>query len=350
MEAFLHDLLSNVRDLVMDEMPDGPLAGMLGADAVLGGWAAPRSPGTVLSLMYRMAQGGRVSLPEGGMGSVTEALATAAAGSGAEIVTGRSVERITVHGDRATGVALDDGMLIGADLVLCSSSVGHAMRLAGVEHFDAEAARRIRHVRARGAAAKINLVLSQAPGVEGLSDEQTAGRLLLAPSLEYIERAFNPAKYGEMSKAPLIEAVIPTLSDRTLAPEGTHVLSAIVQYVPHGLAGGWSDEAKRRLLDLTLDALTPFMPGLRETMVHADILSPVDIEAMTGAPGGHWHHGELTVDQMLMLRPANGIGRYATGLPGLYLCGAGAHPGGDVTGSPGRNAALQALKDEAAAA
>ncbi len=349
MEAFLHDLLSNVFDLVTDEMADGPLAGVLGADAVLGGWAGPRSPGTVLSLMYRLAQGGAPALPAGGMGAVTAALSGAAAAAGVEIATGTGVRRILVDGDRARGVLLQDGRRIGAGLVLCSVGAGATMGLAGVEHFDAEAVRRIRHVRARGTAAKVNLVLSQAPRIDGLGAAETAGRILLAPSLDHIERAFNPAKYGEMSKAPLIEFVVPTLSDDTLAPAGTHVLSAVVQYAPYALAGGWTEAAKARLLDLTLDALSPHLPGLRDAVTAADVMSPADIEAETGAPGGHWHHGELSVDQMLMLRPVNGMGRYASGVPGLYLCGAGAHPGGDVTGAAGRNAALQAMKDGVAA-
>jgi phytoene dehydrogenase-like protein len=144
-----------------------------------------------------------------------------------------------------------------------------------------------------------------------------------------------------------LEAVIPTLSDPTLAPEGFHVLSAIVQYAPADLDGGWTPEARRRLERATIDALAAHAPGLPGLITHAETLTPADIEAETGATGGHWSHGEMTPDQLLTLRPVNGWARYATPLPGLWLCGAAAHPGGDVTGAPGRNAALLALGEGA---
>lgn len=345
MREFLRILLSNAHDLIVDDLADGPLAGALAADAVRGAYAGPRSPGTVFSLMYRLGNGGGIRLPMGGMGAVAEAFAAAARARGAEIRTGSGVTRVLVENDRARGVALEDGSMIHADAVLTSTGAFVAMQMAGPAHFDVEATRRLRNLRNKGTAAKINLVLSAAPDFRGLTPAQTAQRLLLAPGSSYVERAFNPAKYGEMSAAPVIEAVIPSLTDKTLTVDGRHVLSAVVQYAPHALNGGWNDSARDQLLQIALGAFEPFAPGLGALVEHAQVLSPADIETLTGAPSGHWHHAEMGIDQILTLRPANQIARYRLGPVGYYLCGASAHPGGDVMGAAGRNAALQLIAD-----
>ncbi len=345
MREFLRVALSNVCDLILDEIPDGPLAGAMAADAVLGGWAGPKSPGTVLMLMYRLAQGGARRLPAGGMGAVTDALADAARAHGAEIRTAVGVDRVVIDGDRVRGVELSAGERVTAPLLLSSLDAMSTLKLVGAEHFDIEACRRIRNIRARGTAAKINFALSAAPEFRGLNGTLSRARLLIAPSISYIERAFNPAKYGELSSEPVIEAVIPSLSDPSLCDNGAQVMSAIVQYAPYDLNGGWSASAREALAKTTLGLFDRYAPGIADLVTATEVLSPADIEQETGARGGHWHHGEMAVDQMMMLRPVNGMGRYATGVPGLYLCGAGAHPGGDVTGTAGRSAAIQSLRD-----
>ncbi|MEX0301312.1 MAG: phytoene desaturase family protein, partial [Leisingera sp.] len=220
-----------------------------------------------------------------------------------------------------------------------------AMMLAGAEHYDTEMVRRMRNQRCKGAAAKVNLVLSAAPEFTGLSPELAAGRLLIAPSATYVERAFNPAKYGELPESPVIEAVIPTLSGSALADGGRHVLSAVVSSVPYGLEGGWDEAARENLAAITLATLEKYAPSISAMVTERQVLSPACIEARTGAPGGHWHHAEMGIDQILTVRPANGMAHYRFGPEGYYLCGAGAHPGGDVTGLAGRNSALQLLKD-----
>ncbi len=347
MREFLRVVLSNVCDLILDRIPDGPLAGAMAADAVLGAWAGPKSPGTVLMLMYRLAQGGARRLPAGGMGAVTDALADAARAHGAEIRTGVGVESVLIDGDRMRGVALPGGGSATAPLLLSSLDPMSTLKLVGPEHFDIEACRRIRSIRAKGTAAKINIALSAAPKFKGLDDALARARIVIAPSVSYIERAFNPAKYGELPTEPMIEAVIPSLSDPSLCHDGVHVLSAIVQYAPYDLKGGWSAPAREKLAQTSLALLERFAPGITDLVTTTEVLSPADIERDTGARGGHWHHAEMAIDQMMMLRPANGMGRYATGIPGLYLCGAGAHPGGDVTGTAGRNAAIQSLRNGA---
>jgi len=345
MREFLRILLSNAYDLILDDLADAPLAGALAADAVRGAYGGPRSPGTVFSLMYRLGNGGDVRLPMGGMGAVAEAFATAARRAGCDIKTGNGVVQVIVENDCARGVVLADGRVIRANSVMSSIGALQSMQMAGVQHYDAEAVRRLRNLRTKATVAKVNLVLSGVPKFTGLDAKLSAGRLLIAPSATYVERAFNPVKYGEMSKTPVIEAVVPSLSDPSLCSDGQHILSANVQYVPYALDGGWTTAAHKKLLKLTLASLEGYAPGLRKLVTHSEVLTPQDIEAQTGAPGGHWHHAEMGIDQILTLRPVNGMARYGFGITGYYLCGASAHPGGDVMGAAGRNAARQLLKD-----
>ena len=334
MREFLRVMLSNVYDLLLDDLTDGPAAGVMAADAVRGAFAGPRSLGSVLSLMNRMRLGGAAHLPIGGMGAVVGAMADAARGRGVEIRLGAGVASVDIEGSRAVGVTLEDGTSLRAAAVLSSLGAAQTMQLAGPQHYDIEAVRRLRNLRSKGTVAKLNLVLRDVPEMPGLTDAQRAGRLVLAPSATYVEDAFNPAKYGEASGAPVLEVVMPSLSDPSL---GGHVMSINAQYVPEGASG---DGVKSSVLA----ALGPYMPDLPDLIEHVEVLTPADIEALTGAPGGHWHHAEMSIDQLLTVRPVNGMARYAFGPEGYYLCGASAHPGGDVTGQPGRNAANVVLK------
>lgn len=340
---FLRVLLSNAYDTILDEVEDGPLAGAFGLDAVLGGHIGPRSPGTVLSLMYRLSNGGAKHLPRGGMGAVMQAFAASAKSAGADIRYGSAVASLQIENDHVAGVVLADGTVISGASVLSSLDPKTTMLLAGVGHFDAEMVRRVRNIRTKGCTAKVNLALSAAPIFTGLPETLHRARLVHAPSLAALEKAFNHAKYGELPSDPILEVTVPSLSDPGLVRDGGHVLSAVVQYVPYGLKQGWSDESRDALAGIVIACLEKFAPGLKASVVARNVVSPRDIEARTGAPGGHWHHGELIADQMLMLRPAPGIERYALPVEGLYLCGASTHPGGDVTGVPGRNAAKAAL-------
>ena len=340
MRRFLQVLLSNSYDLILDEIPDGPLAGLLAADAVRGTAMGPGSPGTVFSLIYRMGHGGIAARPDSGMNAVMDSLAGAARDAGCRIETATPARRILVACDRVTGVETDTGDVLEASRVLSSAAPQVTADLTGLGHFDIEATRRLRNVRARGTAAKINLALARAPEIPGLPQDLLGARMIFAPSADYVERAFNPAKYSEMSEAPAIEAVMPDPhADRPW-------LSLIMQYAPADLSG-WTDAARDRLLKNTLDALARVAPDLPGLVEEAQVLTPDLIEAATAAPSGHWHHAELSLDQLLTLRPGNGMGHYAFGPAGLYLCGAATHPGGDVMGLAGRNAALKALEDAA---
>jgi phytoene dehydrogenase-like protein len=344
MREFLRVATMNVFDLLEDTFENPLLKGMLAADAVLGTNLGPRSGHTVLSLLHRWRHSvsehaDACALPLGGMGSVTAAIANAARKAGADIRVSSPVACILMDGDRAAGVKLESGEEIAASAVVSSADPKTTfLRLLGARNLEAEFARRITHYRTQGTAAKLHLALSDVPTFRGLAAAYTAERLLVAPDLDYIDLAFNPCKYGEYSAWPVLEISVPTMSDSTLAPEGRHVLSAVVQYAPYDLAAGW-DASRDAFRESVLDVLEEHAPGLRKLIIGAEVLTPLDIEREFRITGGHWHHGEITLDQYLMLRPVPGAAQYSTPVNGLYLCGAGSHPGGGVIGSAGRNAA-----------
>jgi len=338
----------NVYDLLEESFESAALKGALGFDAVLGANFGPRSPGTVLTLLYRLAAesaagASGMSQPKGGMGALCNALAKAASAAGATIRAGAPVARILVEGDRASGVVLESGESISAQTVISSADPKTTfLRLLGPRYLDTGFVRRVKHIRARGLAAKLHLALNRAPSFSGVSEARLHGRLLIAPSLQHIEHAYNHAKYGEFSAAPVMEITVPTVNDPTLAPAGEHVLSAIVQYAPYALKEGW-ESGRQRFMDTALDVLERFAPGLRSSIIGAELLTPADMEREFRISGGHWHHGDLAFDQFLMVRPVPGAAQYRTPLEGLFLCGAGCHPGGGVMGIAGRNAARQVL-------
>ena len=347
MREFLRIIGMNVYDLLEEHFDTPLLKGALGFDAVLGTNFGPRSPGTVLTLLYRLAphdDSARLAQPVGGMGALSDALAKAATAAGATIRTGATVSRIIVQEDRARGVVLDSGESISADVVVSSCDPKTTfLKLLGSEHLDAGFVRRVSHLRSGGLAAKLHLALDRLPTFTGLAPGALGGRLLIAPTLEYIEHAYNHAKYGEFSSEPILEITVPTVNDAALAPPGKHVLSAVVQYAPYALAAGWERE-RQRFTDLAIDTIERYAPGLRASISRAQILTPVDIEKEFRITGGHWHHVELAFDQFFMVRPLPGAAQYQSPLVGLYLCGAGCHPGGGVMGTAGRNAAQRVLK------
>ena len=354
MREFLRIAGINVFD-VLEETFDTPLLkGALALDAVLGTNLGPRSNNSVLALLHRLSgqsldAANRPWLPEGGMGAVTDALAAAARAHGATVRTGSPVARITLDGDRVSGVELASGEAIRAGTVVSNADPARTLlTLLGARHLDTGFAQRIRHLRSRGTAAKLHLALDGLPEFARLPPILAGERLVIAPDLVYIEHAYDHSKYGECSPEPVLEITIPTVHDRTLAPEGRHVLSAIVQYAPYDQRAN-TEEARAAFLERTLAVLDRYSPDLRRRIVAAELLLPFDIEREFRITGGHWHHAELALDQMLMLRPVPGAAQYAMPVNGLYLCGAGCHPGGGVMGAAGRNAAQAVLGVERAA-
>jgi len=339
----------NVYDLLEEYFSAEGLKGALALDATLGTNFGPRSPGTVLTLLYRLAlEGGAggVSVVRGGMGALSQALASSAAAAGAQIRMNAPVAGILVEADRVAGVRLEDGEEIRARTVISSADPKTTfLGLLGARHLDTGFVRSVRHLRSRGLAAKLHLALDAAPEFTGLDAAGLGARLLVAPSMDHVERAYNHSKYGEFSEEPVIEITLPTVHDQTLAPPGRHVLSAVVQCAPHELKRGWDEPARRTFQDRIIDTIEQVAPGLRGRIIASQLLTPADIERKFRISGGHWHHGELAFDQFFMVRPVPGAAQYSTPVEGLYLCGSGSHPGGGVTGLPGRNAARRVIEE-----
>lgn len=334
------------------------LKGAIGCSGVAGSLLGPRSAGTTLQLLYQAAGGqeGEVRstrFVRGGMGRLTEALAGAARRHGAEICLGEEVRRVLLEGDRAVGVELRNGERIPARVVLSSASPRHTFfELLGAPGLPVRFVRELKNVRYRGSTARVILALSGLPefsalrsGGEGDPSERLSGRIVICPNLDYLEQAFDDAKYGRISRKLYLDAAIPTLLDGSLAPPGRHLMLVDVRYAPYHLRNGDWEEAGEALLERTIDTLEACAPGLRELVLHRRILTPLDLERTYGLPEGSIYHGQMALDQLMFLRPAAGYGRYRTPIGGLYLCGAGAHPGGGVTGAPGYNAAREALAD-----
>jgi len=351
MREFLRLIGMNIYD-ELDERFDSPLLkGAISLDAVLGTHLGPRSPNTIMTYLYRLAgDQGRVAMPTGGMGRVSDEIAHAARNAGATIRTKMPVRRIIVENGRVTGVETDDGTRFDSYKVISNADPKRTvMGLVGARNVETGFAQRINHLRARGNAAKLHLALDGLPAIAGLTKKDFAERIVIAPDENYVERAFNPAKYGETSPQPVIEMTFPSFRDTSLAPAGKHVLSAIVQYAPYGLKGGWNDTVKETFLQTVIKTIAKYATDIEHRITASELLTPADIEREFHITGGHWHHAELTLDQFLFVRPVSSAAQYRMPLDGLYLCGAGTHPGGGVSGAAGRNAARAILSGEKAA-
>ncbi len=350
MQEFLRVATLPARDL-MDEIFDNEtLKAMLSWDGLIGSKLAPRSPNAaVLTLLYRMAgeSGGVHSVPVRGVAGLVESLCKSAAAAGVEIRNSAAVSRILIDesaaGIAASGVQLSSGEKINAARIISAADPKTTfLKLVGVRHLDIGFTNRIRRLRCDGYVAKLHLALNGAPDFTGL--QQADGRMIIAPELDSIEFAFDDAKYGECSKNPVMEIVVPSMHDASLAPKGQHVLSAHVMYVPHKLKGGWTDAARDDIRERTIDTIASYAPDIRDQIIHSEFLTPADLEENYHVTGGHWHHTEMAVDQMLMMRPTYEAAQYGTPISGLYLCGAGSHPGGGLMGAAGHNAAREILR------
>jgi phytoene dehydrogenase-like protein len=290
------------------------------------------------------------------MARLTAALAAAATEAGAEIRTGVEVVRIEVDDTGVRSVVLASGEQIATTLVV--SNADPKRTLLGIidpVRLEPGFLLRVRNIRARGTLAKVNLALAGLPAFTAERDlpqdvrpaEALAGRILIAPDIDYLEQAFDRAKYGETPVRPFLECVIPTLLDPGLAPAGQHVMSIYVQYAPYDLRGTDWTTVRDRLQQTVIDTLAGHAPGLPSLVLAAQTITPADLESTYGLTGGHIHHGELALDQLYVMRPLLGWAQHRTPIAGLYLCGAGTHPGGGITGANGANAARVVIRDGA---
>ena len=321
------------------------------ASGIIGTMLGPRSPGTAYVLLHHyMGELDGVfrawGFARGGNGSVSAAIAAAAQARGAEIRTSSPVSNVVVKNGKARGVVLESGEEIAADLVVSGADPRRTfLGLVGEKHLPSELVESIRRFRFRGASAKVNLALGELPDFTCLpgAGPHLRGAISISPSVEYLERAYDDAKYGEISRRPYMDIVIPSMLDPAMAPPGKHVMSIFVQYAPYHLNGGWTDAKREALGDAVVDTLSEYAPNLKGAILHRQVVTPADIERIVGLTEGNIFQGELSLQQMFFLRPAPAWSRYRTPIRGLFQCGSGTHPGGGVMGASGRNAALAVL-------
>ena len=348
----LRVLPMSVADLVGEAVESESLRGVLGARGVRYAAMGPRSAGTALNFLWDSASGGgasgRTVFARGGPDSLVKALVAAARTGGAAIRCDAEVAAIRTGQGAVAGVALASGEEIDARIVVSNADPKQTLlRLVDPAELGPTLGWRVEHIRTPGVVAKVTLVLEGLPAFDGVDAERLHGRIVLAPSLDDLERAFDDSKYGRISEHPYLEATIPTLSDPSLAPDGIHVLTALFQYAPRNLRdAAWDEAARDRVADVAVRTLEVYAPGIGDRVVARHVVTPADLEREYALSGGHPMHGELALDQFFAWRPLLGHAQYRlAGIRGLYLCGAGAHPGGGVTGGPGRNAARAVLAD-----
>ncbi len=326
----------------------------LATDGVIGANGGPRSPGTAYILLHHCMGGvnghrGLWGFVRGGMGSVSNAIADSARSKGAVIRTNATVGEILVRAGRVTGVALATGEEISAQVVASNLDPKRTfLQLMDAAHFPADFVDGIRKFRSEGTSLKMNLGLTGLPefkALPGAPGPQHRATMHICPSVEYIERAWDDAKYGRPSQSPLIEMTVPTMYDPSLAPEGRHIMGIFLQYAPYTLKDTNWERERIRYTERILDVIEEYCPNIRSIVEHKQTLTPLDLEHRFGITGGNIFHGEMSLDQMFVLRPLAGWASYRTPVRGLYLCGSGAHPGGGVMGAPGHNAAREILKD-----
>jgi phytoene dehydrogenase-like protein len=340
-----------VADLISEYFADDLVQATIASRAIFGANAGPWSAGTGALLLFAGAvdpapMGSSVTV-KGGPGALTKAMADAAREAGAEIRVGVAVAHIVVKEGRVAGVQLADGSELRTDTVISNADPRRTfLELVDPIELDPGFLTRLRNYRSVGSVAKVNLALGALPTFHGVSASDIRGRIHIGPSLDYLEHAFDHSKYGEISREPVIEFTIPSLADPSLAPSGHHVLSAYVQFAPYKLASGkeWTRE-RDSLGNGVVRMLEQHAPGLSSMIEHRQVITPLDLERDYALTGGHIFHGEPALDQLFSMRPVLGWAQYRTPIRGLYLCGAGTHPGGGVTGGPGQNAAREILKD-----
>ncbi|MGH7847150.1 MAG: phytoene desaturase family protein [Candidatus Binatia bacterium] len=343
----------SVFDFLHEWFQNDALKAAIGGSALVGNFLAPRSQGTALLLLYHHLFSGPGpfqfwTVPQGGMGRLSSALAQAAERLGAKIRTEAKVTQVLVKNENATGVVLESGEECAASAVVSAIGVKPTfLNLIDSMHLEPDFLLQVRNIRCAGVCAKVNAALSELPRWKSGQDAAPIGSgiVQIGSSLDDIERAFDDAKYGDYSTKPFLQVLIPSVLDPTLAPAGKHVASILVQYTPYRLKNGDWKEKRDELGRLVIDAVSAYAPNFKDSILHSQVLTPLDLEEIYGLPEGHYHHADMALDQLFFMRPVPGWARYRTPLQRLYLCGAGTHPGGGVTGIPGYNAAQEIIAD-----
>lgn len=322
---------------------------------LIGTMVGPKSPGSAYVLGHHVIGGssgetGIWGYLKGGMGALSDAIAASATSFGAEIITGKSVSKITIQDSTVKGVELSDGTKIRSKYVLSNADPKQTfLRLVGREHLDTGFVEELEKIKDEGCVLKVNAALDELPDYKALPGKnlglQHRGITSIGPSVDYCEEAFDDAKYGRPSKHPFLRVVYHSANDPDLAPQGKHTISIFAQYFPYDLAKGNWDEIKEEVGDTVIDTLNEYAPNFKKSIIHREVITPLDMEREFSLPKGNIFHMEITPDQMFFFRPVAGWAAYRTPIKGLFLCGSGTHPGGGVTGAPGYNAAQTVLSD-----
>ena len=330
-----------------------PLKATKSASGIIGTFMGPRSPGTAYVLLHHYM--GEIDgafrawgFAKGGTGAISEAIASAARSFGATIRTEAPVHRVLVRGGRVLGVALESGEEVLAPVVVSGLDPRRTfLDLVEPGELPSELVEAVRRFKFRGSSGKVNLALGALPDFTCLrgAGAHLRGAISISPSVDYLERAYDDAKYGEFSRRPYLDVILPSMIDPGMAPAGKHVMSIFVQYAPYHLNGGWTDAKREAFGDAVIDTLAEYAPNLKSAILHRQVLTPADIERITGLSEGNIFQGELTLHQLFFLRPAPAWSRYRTPIRGYYQCGAGTHPGGGIMGASGRLAAGVVLRD-----
>ncbi|MGC1372698.1 MAG: NAD(P)/FAD-dependent oxidoreductase [Candidatus Sulfotelmatobacter sp.] len=340
-----------VADLVAEYFETELLRAVIAARGIFGTFLGPWSAGSALQLLIRAAgdphPAGSAFFVAGGMGALTQAMASAAKAAGAETRVAAEVVEIRVKDGAAQGVRLSSGEEISARAVISNADPKRTLlKLTDPVHLSPDFVQKLQHHRGNGTVAKVNLALSGLPTFTALKNGSAAalkGRIHIGPEIDYLERAFDESKYGNFSRQPYLEATIPSLTDPTLAANGKHVMSIYMQYAPYKLKGNW-EEQRKELGQTVVQTLARYAPDLPERILAQQIITPLDLEEVYGLTGGQIFHGDLALDQFFTMRPLLDWARYKTPIENLYLCGSGTHPGAGLTGGSGANAAREILK------
>jgi phytoene dehydrogenase-like protein len=352
--TFVQLMTMSATEFLQQWFETDPLIATMSASGIIGTFQGVRSPGTAYVLLHHYM--GEIDgafrawgIPRGGTGSISNAIASAARGLGAEIRTEAPVARIAVKNGRATGVVLESGEAIQAKTVL-SSVDSHVtfLKLMDPSDLDQDFREEVQRYKFRGSSGKVNLALDGLPELacKPGRGEWLRGAISFSPGVDYMERAYDDAKYGRFSRRPYIDCIIPTLVDPSMAPPGKHVMSCFVQYAPYHLSDGraWDDAERDAFGETVIATLEERFPKIRDLILHQQVLTPLDIERITGLTEGNIFQGELSLEQLFFNRPVPGWARYRTPVKRLWMCGSATHPGGGIMGAPGRIAALELLK------
>lgn len=352
-------MTQSVRDFLDERFESPEIKTTLATDGVIGTNGGPATPGTAYILLHHVMGGaagarGLWGFVRGGMGAISTALARSAEAHGAIIRTGAEIEQVLIQNGRAVGVVLTSGEELRAPTVVSNADPKRTfLKLIDARHLEEEFRKSIADFRVEGCSVKINLALDGLPNFTAYpnrSDHEInlphKTTMHICPSMDYIDRAWEEAKQGRPSQAPMLECTIPTAYDNSIAPPGKHIMCIFAQYAPYTLRDAvWDQALKDQFADRCINAMADYAPNIKNIILHRQVISPLDLEQEYGLTGGNIFHGEMDLDQLFFMRPVAGWAKYRTPIRGLYLCGSGTHPGGGVMGAPGYNAAREILRD-----